>query len=208
MIANMRAESSDIKVISENISRLGWMDSSDLFAADLLDELFLEACDHDASRSLSMAAVGNNAVREISSIRGDSTLWLDDPRCGTASKNFLAALDVLRKQLNQSLMLGLESVEAHFAIYPAGMGYGRHRDRFRDDDARVLSMICYLNTDWPADAGGELRLYLTDGDHDIAPRIGTSVIFLSAEIEHEVLLASRTRYSIAVWFRRQEMQVR
>ena len=70
-------------------------------------------------------------MREISSIRGDSTLWLDDPRCGTASKNFLAALDVLRKQLNQSLMLGLESVEAHFAIYPAGMGYGRHRDRFR-----------------------------------------------------------------------------
>ena len=208
MIANMRAESSNIKVISENISRLGWMDSSDLFAADLLDELFLEACDHDTSHSLSIASIGNNAAREISSIRGDSTLWLDDPRCGTASKNFLLALDVLRKQLNQSLMLGLESVEAHFAIYPAGMGYGRHRDRFRDDDARVLSMICYLNTDWPDDAGGELRLYLVDGDRDIAPRIGTSVIFLSAEIEHEVLLASKIRYSIAVWFRRREMQVR
>jgi SM-20-related protein len=99
-------------------------------------------------------------------------------------------------------MLGMESIEAHYALYPTGAGYLRHRDRFRNNDSRVLSLVCYLNPDWPADAGGALRLHLPDGAIDIAPRTGTVVMFLSDEIEHEVLPATQPRLSIAAWFLR------
>ncbi len=208
MIANMSAESSDIKAIGENLSQQAWVSSTRLFDPVLLARLSEEICRHEADKSLSQALVGHNETRTVSSLRGDSTLWLDDPHCGEASKLFLDALDVLRKDLNESLMLGLESVEAHFAVYPAGAAYARHRDRFRNDDARVLSLVCYLNVDWPKDAGGALRLHLPEGHNDIAPVSGTSVIFLSEEIEHEVLPATQTRYSIAAWFRRHHVNVR
>ncbi|MEO8000508.1 MAG: 2OG-Fe(II) oxygenase [Arenimonas sp.] len=208
MIANMSAESSDIKAITENLSRQAWAASIDLFDSALLRQLFEEVCRHEVGNTLSRASVGNHATRTISSLRGDFTLWLDDPLCGAASKLFLEALDALRKNLNESLLLGLESVEAHYAAYPAGAAYAKHRDRFRDDDARVLSLVCYLNIDWPDNAGGALRLHLPGGHKDIAPTLGTSVIFLSEEIEHEVLPSTQMRYSIAAWFRRHQINVR
>ena len=150
---------------------------------------------------LAPAAVGRAGTRALrGDIRGDSTLWLDDARCGDAARELLETLDALRAQLNRHLFLGLQEVEAHYAAYPPGTGYARHRDRFRDSDARVVSLVTYLNPDWNEDDGGTLRLYPGDGVVDVLPRTG-SVCFLS-EIEHEVLPARRTRYSIAAWMRR------
>lgn len=208
MIANMSTESSDIKAISEKLSSHAWGTSTELFEPSLLWSLFEEVRGHEIALALIHASIGHKDTKTLSSLRGDCTLWLDDPRCGQASKDFLLALDVLRKELNESLLLGLESTEAHYAIYPPGAAYARHRDRFRDDDARVLSLVCYLNIDWPDTAGGALRLHLPEGQRDIAPNIGTSVVFLSEEIEHEVMPSTQTRYSIAVWFRRREIKMR
>ncbi|MGH8106627.1 MAG: 2OG-Fe(II) oxygenase, partial [Arenimonas sp.] len=163
---------------------------------------------HEAEHRLKLASVGHNEGKTLSSLRGDSTLWLDDARCGEASKSFLLALEALRESLSRSMMLGLETVEAHFAVYPEGAAYARHRDRFRDDDLRILSLVCYLNADWPDDAGGAIRLHLDEGMHDIQPRMGTSIIFLSEEMDHEVLPSTQTRYSIAAWFHRREIQLR
>jgi SM-20-related protein len=190
------------------ITTKGWLELTNLFDQALLLKLSDELNQHEINDEMKMASIGHNDTKAISSLRGDSTLWLDDPRCGAASKSFLDALDVLRKELNESLMLGLESVEAHFSIYPSGAAYARHHDRFRDDDARILSLVCYLNIDWPDNAGGALRLHLPAGKYDISPNIGTSIVFLSEEIEHEVMPATQTRYSIAAWFRQREMQLR
>ena len=119
-------------------------------------------------------------------------------------------MDELRIDLNRALLLGLEDLEAHYALYPAGARYARHRDRFHDDDARVLSSVLYLNPDWRANDGGALRLHLgadAQNPHmDIYPTLGTLVLFLSAELEHEVLPASRERLSIAGWFRNRSGQ--
>lgn len=155
-----------------------------------------------ATGELVRAATGRGSGRVVqATLRGDRTLWLDDPRCGAAAGDFLAALDRIRLALNQRLFLGLAEVEAHYARYAPGTGYARHRDRFRDDDARVLSLVAYLNDDWnPAD-GGALRLHADDGAIEIAPLGGTAVCFRS-ELEHEVLPAARERLSIAAWFRR------
>ena len=161
----------------------------------------LALCDAGALRT---AAVGRESSRmQRQDIRGDRTLWLDDSHCGKAAAAHLQALDALRLQLNRSLFLGLRSLEAHYALYPPGTGYARHRDRFRDDDARVVSLVSYLNDSWHASNGGALRLHAADGSVDVLPHGGTTVCFLS-EIEHEVLHATRERMSIAAWFRRDE----
>ena len=117
----------------------------------------------------------------------------------------LRALDALRRALNRGLQLGLLDLEAHYAIYAPGAAYARHRDRFRDDDARAVSIVLYLNADWQSDDGGALRLF--DGAHsvDIVPKSGTLVAFTSDGIEHEVLPARRTRLSVAGWFCRRRI---
>ncbi len=155
-----------------------------------------------ADGALAPASVGRGAGRDLRrDIRADATLWLDDPRCGDPAREFLARMDALRLELNRRLFLGLDECEAHYAAYPPGGGYARHRDRFRDSDARVVTLVSYLNDDWGDADGGALRLHADDGGHvDIAP-VGTSVCFLS-ELEHEVLPAHRERFSIAAWFRR------
>lgn len=165
-----------------------------------------------AEGALARAAVGRNDGRSVrGDIRADSTRWLDDPRCGPAARAFLEALDALRIALNRRLFLGLDEVEAHYAAYPPGGGYARHRDRFRDSDARVVSLVTYLNEDWDAGDGGALRLYRDEdaggeAGIDIAPTRG-SICFLS-ELEHEVLPARRERLSIAAWFRRAPVAAR
>jgi SM-20-related protein len=47
-----------------------------------------------------------------------------------------------------------------------------------------------------------LRLYLSDHHLDVYPSGGKLVLFLSADFDHEVLPATRDRFSIACWFRR------
>ena len=166
-----------------------------------------EARGHLDGLRLRAASTGRNDGLRLAGLRGDDSLWLDDPACGPAATALLLALDALRSGLNQRLTLGLASVEAHFAHYPVGAGYARHLDGFQRDDARVLSLVLYLNRDWPAAGGGALRLHLPAGPHDIAPNQGTLAIFLSAGVEHEVMPATQARFSVAAWFRQRPRPV-
>ena len=93
------------------------------------------------------AAGAARTVRE--DVRGDRVGWLDEgdagarrsARCSPRSKRCALAC-------NRELTLGLWRYEGHYALYPPGARYARHRDRFRDDDARVLSVVLYLNEAW------------------------------------------------------------
>ncbi len=170
--------------------------------ADLAADLANEALALQQRDALQSARIGRGASRHgDASVRGDSTLWLDDPAC-IAGPRLLQRLDGLVHGLRESLRLPIRSVEAHYAHYPVGASYARHRDRFRDSGSRLVSWVGYLNRDWLAGDGGALRIHRDDGSHeDVLPLFGTSVCFLS-ELEHEVLPARRDRYSIAAWFRR------
>src|SRR5690606_34335297 len=119
-------------------------------------------------------------VRE--GIRGDRILWLE-PGQSAACDRYLEVMEALRQALNRQLFLGLEDFECHFAFYPPGAYYQRHLDRFRDDDARTVSVVLYLNPDWQSEQGGQLRLYLEDGQGgetalDIQPDAGRLACFL------------------------------
>ena len=117
---------------------------------------------------------------------------------------FLDLAEQIRLALNRRLFLALFEFEAHVALYPPGAFYRRHFDSFRGAANRMVSLVVYLNRDWGDHDGGDLVLYRPGtGDEmaRIAPRAGTLLLFMSEEIEHEVLPTSRDRASVAGWFR-------
>lgn len=135
-------------------------------------------------------------------VRTDEICWIsgEAPAC----QQWLDWTSALQQYLNRHLFMGLFSFESHFAHYRPGDYYKRHTDAFRGQANRVLSLVTYLNPGWASTEGGELVLYRDDQDRDgikVQPLMGTLVLFLSEEFPHEVLPASRDRYSIAGWFR-------
>jgi SM-20-related protein len=173
-------------------------------AVGLVAALAAEARRRNAAGDFRAAGIGRGADRvERRDIRGDSLLWLDAQALARPERSLWDALDSLRVELNRTCFLGLFSFEGHYALYPPGAFYSRHRDRFRDDDARVLSCVLYLNEAWSAADGGALRIRLPGGEtRDVLPIAGTLVAFLADRYEHEVLPAKRERWSVAGWFRR------
>jgi SM-20-related protein len=136
--------------------------------------------------------------------RGDETYWLD-PLINDVD---LALYNRLFKFQNRLLnhheyyMLKTDDIEAHIAHYPPGTCYGKHLDATKRNNKRILSLVAYFNPGWVPQHGGQLRLYTDNGMVDIPPFHGTGVIFLSEEIEHEVLETKVDRWSLAAWFRK------
>jgi SM-20-related protein len=187
----------------DDLASQGWSQRA-LFAPQILTrELAAECRKRAYDGELNPASVGRGSTQQVQEgIRGDRIQWLE-PGQSEASDRYLQLMDELRQALNQTLFLGLEDFECHFACYEPGAFYLRHLDRFRDDDRRTVSAVFYLNEDWQAEHGGALRLYLNDGrEHDVLPQAGTLALFLSGEMPHEVLPATRERLSLTGWFRR------
>jgi len=137
-------------------------------------------------------------------IRGDFICWLAPPLFA-AEARLLGMLEGLRLELNRGGIPGLFDLELHYAWYPPGTGYARHLDRPQNRNARVISLVLYLNEDWATADGGALRCF--DGVRpawDIQPLGGRLVAFLSETLEHAVLPARRPRLSLTGWFRRRE----
>jgi SM-20-related protein len=193
-----------IEQVSASIAADGYAIVPGFLPATLVTALAAEARRHDAAGKFRAAGVGRGERRvERSDIRGDRIRWLDKAEQAPSERALWNTLEALRVELNRITLLGLFAFEGHYAIYPPGAFYRRHRDRFRDDDARVLSCALYLNEMWNAEDGGALRLYLSDAEiRDVSPVGSTLVCFLADRCEHEVLPATRERLSITGWFKR------
>ena len=181
----------------------GWCVIEGLLPDQATAALARECAALHASGELAAARIGREKL--ASELRGDRTRWFEMDAPTAAQRPYVDALDALRIALNRSLMLGLVENEAHYAVYPPGARYARHLDQPHQLQARVVSVVYYLNADWRERDGGALRLYLDDGSHhDVLPQAGRMVLFLSSRFEHEVLPATRERMSIACWMRRRE----
>lgn len=136
------------------------------------------------------------------SVRADSICWVDADE--PALSSLFSGFETLRLALNEQLYLGLFEFEAHLTRYAPGAHYARHLDRFSDGSAHVVSCILYLNEAWQPADGGQLRMYPgreQDDCVDVLPEGGTLVAFLSGRIHHEVLPATRERWSFTGWFK-------
>jgi SM-20-related protein len=204
----MLAGGGQAPLVADIVAR-GWSVRPDWLAAPLVATLAAEARALRAAGAFRAAGVGSDR-RRARQVRGDEILWLEHAPASAAQRAALDALEALRLELNRECLLGLFELEAHLAAYPPGAGYRTHLDRLRDDDARVLSIVLYLNADWQVEDGGALRLYLEAAGRaphaDVAPVGGTLVAFLSGEFPHEVLPARRERLSLTGWFRRRALR--
>ena len=133
--------------------------------------------------------------------RGDKILWMDED--GGVQSKFLDFANGLKEHLNRELYIGISYYESHFAIYDRGDFYEKHLDSFKGSKNRVVTTVYYLNEEWSRNDGGELIVYDMDGKKlkEVTPKADTLVVFLSDRFPHEVLQSERKRYSIAGWFR-------
>lgn len=159
-----------------------------------------------ARGALKAAGVGQGSAQQRNEdIRRDRIAWLD-AQASPAQAAYLAGIAELSAALNRELYLGLADVEAHFACYGPGDFYQRHLDRFRTDDARIVSTVYYLNPDWPESGGGCLEIYdPAEPERLVAavpPGDGVFACFRSDTVWHAVAPTQRERLSIAGWLRR------
>ncbi|MEE3633296.1 2OG-Fe(II) oxygenase [Pseudomonas sp. AL 58] len=189
--------------IVDDLASHGWSQQNIFLPETLTRALAAECRKRETEGDLAPAAVGRGASQEVrEGIRGDHIQWIE-PGESEACDQYLGVMDSLREAMNRSLFLGLEDFECHFAFYPPGAFYRQHLDRFRDDDRRMVSAVLYLNEAWLPENGGQLRMSLKGGvEHDVQPTGGCLVVFLSGDIPHEVLPATRDRLSLTGWFRR------
>jgi len=144
------------------------------------------------------ATIGNRQRQLHHGVRKDWIYWVEEVTLPDCQFLFQRIADV-RSFLNRTLYLGIQDQEMHFALYPPGAFYKRHLDAFKERNARKITLILYLNQDWQATDGGQLRMYLPEQTLDISPLGGRLVCFRSELIEHEVLPAKRDRLSITGW---------
>ena len=197
--------------ITNALLTTGWYVGDSIFSASLTSDLSRRGHSLASAGHLHAAQVGRADRAQLSGrSRSDDTLWLTDAPHDAYEREALATVNTLRTDFNESLYLGARSTELHFARYAPGAFYVKHRDRFRDNDARVVSMVFYLNETWADDAGGELVIYDDDADGTrlacVSPRSGTMVCFLSDRFPHEVLPAAQERFSLTGWLSRDRHQ--
>ncbi len=217
--------------IVQELSARGWSISEDYFSAQEVAMLCAECQVRWSGGDFRHAGVGRGAELKIRpELRGDHVYWLDPTIPDTPQQQkYFGALERLRHAINGELFLGLFDYEAFFAVYPPGRFYKKHLDRFRGnenrfadsistrpqnavsasamdgDGQRTVTCVLYLNDDWKAADGGQLRLYLDaagEGPYlDVPPRAGTLAVFITAGRWHEVLPATRERMSLTGFFR-------
>lgn len=130
--------------------------------SELVDPLFDHVVTMEEEK---FAAAGIGRGRKFTRskfVRTDEIAWIEGS--SRAGQNWLDWTASLQRYLNRHLLLGLFSFESHFSRYGAGDYYKRHKDAFKGEANRVLSLVLYLNPGWTPADGGELVIYPADGE--------------------------------------------
>lgn len=186
-----------VKVADQDLAVINF-----LFDEELLEALHNKLIAKVESGMMKMAGTGNRNYHQLNdAVRSDRIEWLSEDTRDVQEKKFLQIISELSEYLNRTCYAGIRSSEFHYACFEKGAFYKRHFDRFKNDDARKLSVITYLNKNWKSEYGGELAVYFGEKVQKIEPVFGTTVVFRSHILEHEVLPATQNRLSITGWLR-------
>jgi SM-20-related protein len=148
------------------------------------------------------AGIGNNEIKDThQKMRGDKIYWMDKSHDNTYEQEFLHHIENFIERLNSTCYTGINGYEFHYAVYEEGSFYKRHKDQFKNDNNRKFSLVNYLNNNWQQEDGGQLVVYQNETAKTIQPHSQTTVFFKSDEMEHEVIMANRSRMSITGWLK-------
>ncbi len=202
-------EHTHFEIIADGLAQQGLSVIDNFLSIDEIDKILQLDEFKNKMLHFKKAGIGNSTSLKINeSVRGDYISWIDPVKADTSIKIYIAKVRKLISYLNSSLYLSLKDTELHLTSYPVGSYYKRHLDQFKKDDHRKISIILYLNVDWTANYGGQLRAYLKEGEKDVFPLAGRLVCMRSDLIEHEVLPATRERLSITGWMLDQLIEIR
>ena len=172
----------------------GWLIIDDIFDRTALLALQAESGFIDYRDAELTAGI------RVSDIRGDKIRWITENFF--AGYFYLQSINALAALFNRSLFAGIRHSEAHYACYPVGFGYQWHSDNPAGRDERVISAVFYLNDEWATSDGGALEIVDKHGlHHNVMPAANRLIIF-DSDLQHQVQIAYRQRYSIATWMRR------
>jgi SM-20-related protein len=203
--------------LTQKIQTHGIALMDDFLPADAISALGHEIQSLADLAQLKAAGTGRENRTVNQALRGDHIYWLETDTVTPVQALYFQRMEAVRQAFNQQLFLGLHSLECHLALYKPGMRYQKHIDRFKGEHQaqpqRQVSCILYLNKDWQAHHGGQLRIYTPQEEEtlekanlgqtaffDILPIAGLAVFFLSDTFYHEVLAADRDRMSLTGWF--------
>jgi SM-20-related protein len=195
----------DINSLCGQLTEQSWVVQPDFISPDMVvllrEDLKLRQQNGDFKR----AAISKGRTENVNvDVRSDAILWLEENASSGVQQGLFVKIQDLRRSLNSQLYLGLRGFEGHYAAYPSGGFYQRHLDAFNKENLRTVSLVLYLNETWKPDWGGQLRIF--DGTQagelatDVLPTGGSLVLFMSSEIEHEVVPSSVERLSFTGWF--------
>ena len=103
------------------IDRDGYATVQDFLPGEAIAALARECRELHAQSRLRPAAIGRGASRRADAVlRGDCTHWLDATAPGAAQAAYFARMDALRRAFNRTLLLGIDELEAHYALYAPG----------------------------------------------------------------------------------------
>ncbi|HET8859395.1 2OG-Fe(II) oxygenase [Marivirga sp.] len=191
----------------DHLSDPGYFIWDDFISKEEVGKLVSIADEGNQSGDFKKAGIGKQALFQLDkSVRGDYINWLDRENQNESVHHFLNKIEFLKSTLNETCYLGLKDFETHFAIYPENTFYKKHVDRFQQNAHRVISFVLYLNQNWQNDHGGELAIYFNDKTEIVQPLAGRLLLFRS-ELEHEVLMAYKKRYSITGWMLDKDMSL-
>lgn len=171
----------------------GWMIIDDVFENKALLALQSESGFIDYRDAELTAGI------RVSNIRGDRIRWITENFF--AGYYYLQSINALAALFNQSLFAGIRHSEAHYACYPVGFGYQWHSDNPAGRDERVISAVFYLNDDWRDSDGGALEVVDKHGVHHNVMPVANRLVIFDSDLQHQVQIAHRQRYSIATWMR-------
>lgn len=152
------------------------------------------------AEAMKRAGIGKEGTFELDNAkRGDFIKWIDPENAENGTKRYLDLIDSLIQSLNREFYMGVRDFECHYTQYPEGTRYMVHSDRHKHGSHRIVSFVFYLNENWQKSDGGELIVYLENGDKmELLPQAGRLILFRS-ELLHEVLVTHRVRQSITGW---------
>jgi SM-20-related protein len=192
----------------DHLAEHGWAVTTNLYSLSTIAALTQEVQLLWTGAAFKAAGIGRGTAFQVrADIRSDHILWLDEAKLTVPQTAYWMAMRTLLQELNAQLFVGVQELEAHYAVYPPGAFYQKHLDRFNTADERIISCSLYLNPNWEEADGGALRLYKGEHSIDIYPHAGTLVIFRSDAIYHEVLPAKCERFSLTGWFRRRALRI-
>ncbi len=202
MVSSLTEES--LEMVAQSLSDEGYFIWDNFLNPEEIKDLHGIAHGQFHKGRFKKAGIGKNQDHKvITRIRGDYIRWVEPDQALPPTRAYMDKLRELMAYLNRSCFLGLKDMELHYAVYPKGTGYERHVDQFRADTHRRISVVTYLNPVWKPEYAGQLRLYLEDQEagqyKDVFPMPGRMVCFRSEGFPHEVLPATKSRYSITGW---------